>query len=279
MKRIDEDARRKYWTEQMDVAYDFMSRIREYPVQECGEVLASMPDAVSAAGLEVKFSTSKIVNDLDRVWYLREGLIDDFLNIAREMNERGWVLLVEDGFRSTTMQKQLAYKPGVFDAVLERTMWEIGDQKPDADFIFRRVSALVATIPKIGTHMSASAIDISVLDRDTGQEIDRGGPYLEMSELTPYESPFVDAQALENRRQIRQVMEKHGFMAYPYEFWHFNKGDAYDEMLNNTGQPARYGAIHWDAESNTITPVENPNEPLHSLDEVRAKIEEALRTL
>ena len=48
---------------------------------------------------------------------------------------------------------------------------------------------LVAQIPKTGTHMSESAIDISVLDRTTGAEVNRGKPYLELSELTPLNSP------------------------------------------------------------------------------------------
>jgi D-alanyl-D-alanine dipeptidase len=238
-----------------------------------------MTEAVAAAGVEVEFSNTKIVLDFDRVFYLREGLIDDFIAIARDMNARGWVMKVEDGYRSTTMQKYLARKPNVFGAVLERTIWECGGAVPSPDFVLRRVTSLCATIPKIGTHMSASAIDISVLSRDDRSEIDRGGPYIEMSELTPMTSPFVSLQALENRLAIREVMERHGFMAYPYEFWHYNKGDCYAEALNKTGKPARYGAIHWNAENGTITPVENPTESLQPLDEVQREIEVALARL
>ena len=279
MNQTDQDARRQYWTQQMEEGYEFMERMLEYPVQECGETLASLPDAVAAAGVEVEFSTSKVVGDFDRIYYLREGLIDDFIAIARDMNARGWVLKVEDGFRTTTIQKYLARKPNVFDAILQRVIWECGGQAPAPDFMLRRVTSLCATYPKIGTHMSASAIDISVLRRDDRSEIDRGGPYLEMSELTPMTSPFAAPQAQENRRQIREVMERHGFMAYPYEFWHFNKGDVYAEELNKTGQPARYGAVHWDAANNTITPVPNPTQSLQSNEEIQREIEVSLGRL
>ena len=47
-QRKDEDLRRAYWTEQMDAAYAFMRRMLEYPVQDCGEPLVSLRDAVTA---------------------------------------------------------------------------------------------------------------------------------------------------------------------------------------------------------------------------------------
>lgn len=276
---FNEQERREYWTAQMDAANAFMLQMIEYPVEECGEPLASMTDAVKAAGVEVEFSTSKIAADMDRVYYLRAGLIDDFIAIARDMNSRGWVMKVEDGYRSTTMQMHLARKPNVFDAILRSTIWENGGEVPSTELLFRRVSSLCATRPKTGTHMSGSAIDISVFDRDTRQEIDRGRPYLEMSELTPMLSPYVSPEAQQNRRDITDIMERHGFMHYPYEFWHYNKGDCYAEALNKTGKPGRYGAVHVEFPAGLVTPVPNPQEPLHSAQDVQREIEASLRRM
>jgi D-alanyl-D-alanine dipeptidase len=270
----DETARRAYWVEQMELAYQFMQSVREYPVRECGEPLASMVEA--ADNVEVEFSTSKIAGDLDRVFYLRAGLLPNFVAVARAMNERGWILKVEDGFRSVEMQTALARKPNVFDTILERVTWENGGATPSGELMLRRLGVLCATTPKVGTHMSGSAIDISVLRRDDGAEVERGGPYLEMSELTPMDSPFVSSQAHENRRQITELMTQHGFVAYPFEFWHYNAGDAYDEFLHHTGRPARYGAVHWDGASGTITPVQNPTQSLQPEAEVERCIAAAL---
>lgn len=276
MATHDDAARRAYWAEQMDEAYAFMGRMMDYPVQECGEAPASLLDAVAAAGVEVEFSTSKIVDDIDRQFYLRAGLIDDFIAIARAMNARGWVMRVEDGYRTTAMQKKLAHKPGIFDTILRKVIWECDGATPSGEFLLRRISSLVATAPKVGTHMSCSAIDISVLRRDDRSEIDRGRPYLECSELTPMTSPFITAEALANRRAITELMESHGFMAYPYEFWHYNKGDAYAEALNNTGQPARYGAIDWTAPEGAVTPCADPCALLHDPADMVASIQQAL---
>ena len=276
MPNEQDAARRAYWAKLMDEAFEFMETMRTYPVEECGEGFVSLPDAAAAADVKVQFSTSKIALDLDRMFYLREGLIAGFIGAAREMNQRGWVLKVEDGFRSLEMQANLSRKPSVFDAVLKTTIWELDGQTPTPEFMLKRLSALTATRPKIGTHMSGSAIDISVFERESGVEVDRGRPYLEMSELTPMQSPFVSAQALENRNAITAIMERHGFVAYPFEFWHYNSGDAYDEFLNKTGKPGRYGAVHFDVKTGQVTPVADPDELLQPVEVMQREIAAAL---
>lgn len=262
----------------MDAAYDFMMRALEHPVEECGEPLASLEKAVGEGGIKVLFSQSDIVPGMKRQFYLRKNLIQPFLKAARELNDKGWMLIVEDGYRSTTMQKKLSLLPQVFDAVIERCFWEHGSLPP-VDLVRRRLAALTAAHPKNGTHMSASAIDISVQEIASGKEIDRGRPYLEMSELTPMESPFIEKAALENRLAIRHIMESNGFLAYPYEFWHYNQGDVYEEILHKTGNPARYGAVHCNLETDEITPVENPMETLNTDAEIEQAMNEALQRI
>ena len=147
---------------------------------------------------------------------------------------------------------------------------------PSVEFVFRRAIVLVANIPKIGTHMSGSAIDISVFHRD-GTEVWRGGPYVEMSERTPMRSPFISASELKNRLEITEVMESHGFMHFPFEFWHFNKGDAGAHILTGNPEPARYGPVNWDPQTNTVTPVEDSMTPLNPLAVIEAEIATAIR--
>lgn len=277
----DDDDRRAYWTEQFDEAYEFMfESILPYPVKECGEKLVSLRDAASAEGVEVLFSDRKHVNNLDRLYYLRAGQIESFIGAAREMNDRGWVMRVEDGYRTREMQKYLGRTPRVFDAVLKSVMWELNGQRPTPEFMFKRCSGLVATVPKFGTHMSGSAIDISVMLRDDpSKEVDRGASYLEMSALTPMDSPFISEEAQDNRHDITDLMRDYGFVEYPYEFWHYSSGDAYDQFLCSTKKPAIYGAVDWDPATLAVTPITNPTEPLNTQAEVLAEIEASLKRL
>jgi D-alanyl-D-alanine dipeptidase len=272
----DEESRRLYWAEQMEQGYAMVQELIAFPVKECGERFASLPEAASAAGVEMQFSTSKIAGGLDRVFYMRESLAHEVAIIGREMNERGWILKIEDGFRSLEMQGQLVRKPQVFDAVLKKCIWENGGVIPPVEMVFRRAIVMVANMPKIGTHMSGSAIDISVFHRDDGREVWRGNPYLEVSERTPMRSPFVEPEAIENRLAITAMMEAHGFMHFPFEFWHYNKGDAGAHILTGTPAPCRYGAVNWNPETNEVTPVADPLALLNPLPVIEKEIEAAL---
>jgi len=74
-------------------------------------------------------------------------------------------------------------------------------------------------------------------------------------------------------------MRHHGFMAYPYEFWHYSKGDAYAEYLTNSGNSARYGPVDFDMTNGNITPRPNPKDPLHSLEDIEKYMELSLNRL
>jgi len=278
-ERPDEQARRAYWRAQMEEAFAFMDGVKDVPYEDCGESLVSLRDAARDAGVEVAFSDTLLGNNRKRLFYMREGLIEKFAAVAREMNEREWVLKVEDGFRTIAMQTELGMQESVFPTIVRKIIWEEGGKIPSLDKIFRRLSVLVATSPRVGTHMSGSAMDISVLRRDDGAEVDRGGPYLELSELTPMASPFVSAEARQNRQEITAVMKRHGFVAYPWEFWHYSQGDTYDKYLTGSKQTARYGAVDFDPETGRTTPMANPERSLHSHDALAAAIEKALATI
>jgi D-alanyl-D-alanine dipeptidase len=282
MDEHDPDAaRRAYWTEQFDAAGRFMfESVLPYPVEECGEPMVPLREAARAAGVTVQFSERPHVRGLPRLYGLREGQIAGFLGAATEMNARGWVMRVEDGYRTPEMQKYLGRTPEVFDAVLASVMWELGGRRPTPEFMFRRCSALVASVPKFGTHMSGSAIDISVVHLDDpSREVDRGAPYLEMSALTPMDSPFVPEPGRRNRLEITALMRRHGFVAYPWEFWHYSSGDAYEQVLSRTGSPAIYGAVRWDPATNGVSPLPKPEQPLNTFEEIRAEIDAALARL
>jgi len=272
----DEAARRAYWTEQMEQGYAMVEKLIAFPVNECGEGFASLPDAAASAGVEMQFSTSKIAGELDRVYYMRESLAHDVVAIGREMNERGWILQIEDCFRTLEMQRQLVRKPSVFDAILKKCIWELGGEIPTPELVFRRSIVLTANMPKIGAHMSGSAIDISVWRRDDGSEVWRGYPYLEMSECTPMRSPFVAPEVLETRLAITEVMEKHGFMHFPFEFWHYDKDDAAMHIVTGNPTPCRFGPVNWDPRTNKVTPVENPTALLNPLPVIEQEIAAAL---
>ena len=74
-----EHSRRTYWSRFMDEAYRFVEEIIAQPVAESGELMTPLPVAVKQAGVEVTFSEKPHVDGHERLYYLREGLIEDFM--------------------------------------------------------------------------------------------------------------------------------------------------------------------------------------------------------
>lgn len=249
----------EYWTTKMDEAFNFMKAIQSYPVKDQLERMCSISDAALDSNQLILFSDSSFPNGHDRIFMLRESLISPLLGVARDLYDQGWILKIEDAYRSSEMQKSLCHNPAFFDLILDMTCKEI-DGIPSVALVFKRVSALIATSAKVGTHISGSAIDISVIEESSGDEVCRGAPYLTMNELTPMDSPFVDPIASLTRDKISQIFRKHNFVEYPFEFWHYSSGDAYDNFLNSTGMPARFGPVYLDTYTGEVNAVENSQE-------------------
>ena len=248
-------ARRHYWAEQMEAAHDFMQRLQVYPVVESGEPMQALEPAARAAGIRIDFPAGLKLGELPRVFALRAALVPRLLAVATAMLRQGWLLRVEDAYRSLAVQAQGTSCDFVVDAVHRRTRWELGGRTPSLELVLRRIRVLTATTAKSANHVSGSALDLSVLDANSGSEVDRGGSYLEISERTPMGSPFLSRSARRNRDRINAILAECGFLPYPYEFWHFSHGDADFELISGSGRPARFGPVDLDIASGRVTPV------------------------
>jgi zinc D-Ala-D-Ala dipeptidase len=263
----------------MDEAYAFMQRVRSYPIEESGEATVSLPDAATESSSPLAFTSRPHVEGRPRLFLVRESLVEPILAAAQEMKARGWILLIEDGYRTREMQCGLARAPGVLNVVAERVVWERdgGDVSPED--VLKRVAALCANWPRTATHMSASAVDISVVDEATGVEIDRGAPYLALAQVTPMLSPFISPEAAENRAAISEIMARHGFVAYPYEFWHYSQGDTFANFIGKSDQPARFGPVKVDARSGRTVPLDDLDAELNPVSEVADLVKQALEEI
>lgn len=263
-----ENERLRFWVDFMDQMDSLVEEVFTYPCEECGERLAPIPDAFEEAGVEALFSDTQIDGELERIYWIRESLIPRLVAIAQEMNECGWILKIEDGFRNLEMQMRLGRSKQTFDRIVRTCLWECRGALPPLDLLYRRARVLVANHPNTGTHMHGAAVDISVIRREDGSEVSRGKQYLEMNEYTAMNSPFISENERGNRLAITKIMETHGFMHFPGEFWHYNHGDALYQMLVESGKPGIYGPIHWNETTGEVSPFENSMMFLTPLDEL-----------
>lgn len=122
--------KRAYWARKLDEAHDFMMRVMQVRIRDCREPLESLRDGAEDAGVQVYFSDSPFAHTFTRQHYLRRELIPYFIAAAREMNDRGWIMKVEDAYRTPEMQKALQRTPELFDMLLKTLLWETGGQSP-----------------------------------------------------------------------------------------------------------------------------------------------------
>lgn len=137
--------------------------------------------------------------------------------VSNEMIAQGYRLKVFD-----------AYRPAV--AVKHFVLWSIDDldlrMKPffypdleKAD-LFQR-----GYIAKQSSHSRGSTVDLTLLEMETGKEVDMGGPFDLFSEVSHPDYRGITDEQYVNRMFLRDAMLRNGFKPIDCEWWHFTLAD------------------------------------------------------
>jgi zinc D-Ala-D-Ala dipeptidase len=267
--------RRKYWADQMDEATAFLKSTIQAQLNESMESVIDLTAAVPSS-LETSFAFDRADTGEGPTFYLRSSLVPELVRVITALREMSIGLRIEYAYRSPELQASLCSSDEVLGRVIDRVRWESGTSSPPFELVYQRLIVLCANIYKFATHIAAAAVDITPIDLDSGAELDRGGPFLELSEKTPMASPFVSSIARRNRVLVRGVFAEHGFRAYPYEFWHFCAGDVYEAVLTGNRNAARFGPVTVDPGSSRVTAIEDNLGELIPRETMIDRIEKAL---
>ena len=260
--------RGEYLVEQLQAGLRFVERVLAHPVDECGERLISIRARARSEGIELLSPTEPHATGRQRLLLARPRVVDQLLAAASALEASGHRLRIEDAFRTMEMQRDLA----LTDSILPKLAAAIRAAEPDASLetMSACLSVVVQAFPKGAGHMAGAAIDVTVVDPE-GQELDRGGPYLTISEAMPMDSPFISPKAIANRRFINGIMEDNGFCPYPFEFWHYSIDDAFARIATNDPSPALYGPVGLQPNGG-VAPVSEPLKPLYDPEELAAHL-------
>lgn len=77
-------------------------------------------------------------------------------------------------------------------------------------------------IAKRSSHSKGSAIDLTLVDLETGSELDMGTPFDFFDELSHTDSRKVTAAQRKNRMLLKELMERQGFRNFSQEWWHYS---------------------------------------------------------
>ena len=83
----------------------------------------------------------------------------------------------------------------------------------------------VANPAKGSRHNRGAAVDLTLIRLSDGRELPMPTPFDDFSERAGRDYPDLPAEVIRNRDLLRRVMEKHGFIALPTEWWHFDDVD------------------------------------------------------
>lgn len=125
--------------------------------------------------------------------YLRQPVADALNQVQASLREHGLSLKIWDAYRPVTVQNKLV-------AFVNNTDYT----------------------PSVSNHSRGVALDVTLVDSETGVELDMPTKHDDLSDAAHQDAPVKSAVALRNRELLKSVMQQHGFTVYPYEWWHFD---------------------------------------------------------
>lgn len=131
--------------------------------------------------------------------YLHRSVAEALVKVQQELAAQGLGLKIFDAYRPLSVQQR---------------MWDLIHDD-------RYVSnpALNA-----GRHTRGTAVDITLVDKD-GKELPMPTPFDDFTERAHRDAAGIPAEAARNSKRLEEIMQKHGFLPYPFEWWHFDFHD------------------------------------------------------
>ncbi|MCC2668289.1 MAG: peptidase [Armatimonadetes bacterium] len=161
----------------------------------------------AAPGVQVRLSYASAANAFRTRLYpanvarLRAPVAARLARVQRRLRKQGLGLRVWDAYRPQSVQSR---------------MWRL---RPDAR------SRYLANPRKISKHSRGAAVDLTLVD-GTGQPLEMPTPHDEFSPRAFRNARRgVSAAARKNRAILTTAMRAEGFLANPYEWWHFTAPD------------------------------------------------------
>jgi D-alanyl-D-alanine dipeptidase len=130
------------------------------------------------------------------VCYLHKDLISPMKAIQSDLEKVGLSLKVFDGYRPLPVQQQ---------------MWDL----------IQNEMYVSNPAKNKGRHTRGTAVDVTIIDR-YNKEVEMPSGFDEFSNRAHGNYMDASSTAIKNREFLKSLMTKHGFVAYPFEWWHFD---------------------------------------------------------
>ncbi|HAE44526.1 MAG TPA: peptidase M15 [Lachnospiraceae bacterium] len=138
-------------------------------------------------------------------------------NVANEANVLGYRLKIFDAYRPVRAVKHFVFW-GIEDLDLRMKPYFYPDLEKQELFVRGYIASQ-------SSHSRGSTVDLTLLDMNTGREVDMGSPFDMFSEISHPDYKGITDEQYENRMLLQNLMVKAGFLPIDCEWWHFTLKD------------------------------------------------------
>ena len=187
----------KYGVSVIDKLAEYQSAIRNDSAKKMVELRKTIPGIV----YDLRYATTN--NFMHRLMYapptrctfLRLPAARALAAVQQELQCQGYGLKIFD-----------AYRPYAVTV----SFWElIGDEK------------YVANPAKGSGHNRGLAVDLTIINLKSHRELDMGTGFDNFSDSAHHDFSNLPPAVLQNRKLLKEIMEKHGFTKLETEWWHY----------------------------------------------------------
>lgn len=134
-------------------------------------------------------------------------------SVQEELKSKGYCLKVFDAYRpQRAVNHFIKWAKNVEDTVMKQQFYPNVDKKDlfSSGYIASRSG-----------HSRGSTVDLTIIDANTGKEVDMGSSYDLFDDISHHNSPRITPEQQKNREILKETMRKYGFTPYPQEWWHY----------------------------------------------------------
>lgn len=190
----------------------------------------NIKDAIPEAQTEIRYATTHnfvgdVINGYEEpIAIMTKEAAAALMGANEELKEQGYTVKIFDAYRPQS-------------AVNHFVSWsnDYNDQRMKSEF-YPEIdkSSLFSSgyIASYSGHSHGSTIDLTLVDLNTGEEVDMGGSFDYFGTLSHPDYSGISSEQYQNRMTLRNAMVNNGFSPLSTEWWHFT--------LNNDPYPYTY---------------------------------------
>lgn len=176
-------------------------------------------DVVPDAVLEIRYYSTynfigaRVDDYLSPVAILSEEAAEALKVASDELQAQGYVLKIYDAYRPQGAVDHFVRWAQDEDDIINKAYFY-----PDIDK--ERLFPEGYIMERSG-HSRGSTVDLTIIDKQTGKEVDMGSPFDFFGPISHHGTDLITEEQTDNRLILKNAMEKAGFKPYDEEWWHY----------------------------------------------------------